>query len=658
MKITHPSGQPYDLPEDFKIEITRSNPFFHKTGEQSLPCSLPPTDRNTSLLHQPANLANNKKLTSRLDVTIENGSFFTKARQAILSAQKNEPIATSFYLNEGAFYEKTKDLTLMEIFKDKTVEFNTVDDAITFMRSLLSQRDDRFTCFSVITDNNELNALYYGANPTFVNATERTVTINGKQVLIPKGMYITPFVKVRHILCEVVTYLGYTMGPSFLDQQPFNDMVFLNNNVDTLLTGSIAYVDIIPDLSVSEFFDIIRKFNCELIPDETNKILQPVLFNDVLESVPESDLSKKITGNIIISFHDNYKQLRLTSDRLNIPDGIKPFGSSIKRNIGVNSKNDVDTISELVAKFPTAQVNNINGSIFRIGFRGEYQITEFLGSMHCNYFDGDILTTEEKKFPDALVEIFMSNRMYPYVGTERALRSTIVFDDEQENESIELPDRKKLPAMLCFYFHDPERKYNIGTVYNRDLSGNILWNYSLAYNGEYGIFEKFWRKYDDMLRNALLEIRGNVLLSETDKMMLSSYRKIIIDGQEVLPSELKYIPGERIIQECTFVTTKLQQPVSHSRTQQDYFPVPSYKWILKKQRNFSVSPPQGGSESIRYKAEPLAFFPVNPTQSQYNAGGRYYEFTHQVEYGYVDSRGNYTKLGDGKITVWLEAVVA
>ncbi len=60
-------------------------------------------------------------------------------------------------------------------------------------------------------------------------------------------MYITPFVKVRHVLEEVANFLGYTVDVSFMDTEPFNRMVFLNNNIDTIIHGRIDYVDVIPD---------------------------------------------------------------------------------------------------------------------------------------------------------------------------------------------------------------------------------------------------------------------------------------------------------------------------------------------------------------------------------------------------------------------------
>ena len=122
MKIIHPSGQAYDLNIDTELEMTRYNPFFHDKGEQSIPISLPATDHNLALLQHPESTAGKQKIAQRLDATIQSGIYSVNARQAILSARKNDSIETSFYLREGAFYEKVKDVSLQEIFEEKSIE--------------------------------------------------------------------------------------------------------------------------------------------------------------------------------------------------------------------------------------------------------------------------------------------------------------------------------------------------------------------------------------------------------------------------------------------------------------------------------------------------------------------------------------------------------
>jgi len=666
MKIIHPSGQSYDIFPGTDLELTRYNPFFNDLGEQSIPISLPGSKHNMELLGHPDRTDNKNKPSSRIDTLIQSGAFSAKARQAILSAKKNGTIESSFYLNEGAFYEKTRDLTLHDIFAGESVQFENVQSAATFVYSLLSTHDDRFSCFMVYGLGKTLNMPDPTGNGKFYHHVDREETVDEKPVIIPAGMFITPFVKVKYVLQHIMEHIGYTLEASFMDVAPFNNMVFLNNNADTILAGTINFVDIVPDMSVNEFFNILRKFDCEIIPDEVYKKIRIIPFNDIIDGLEASDLTAQKSGDLSISYHNNYRQLSLISDSLNIPeeDGQE------KNNV----VSETLSLTDLSRRFPSAWID-IDGSIYRSGYKGDKPVTERIGSLHCNYNAGDELPKEEKSFPDILIEVTKSyfgwqptpggavtvtDMFYPYVGSPRHIRSKLVFskDEEQQaqEEAMNGSSHQELKPMLCLYFHDTTQSLNVGTIHNRDFTGQKLWDYTLAYNGEDGIYEKFWRKYDELLRNALLEINGEFILTENQKMSLPSHRKIIIDSQFLIPNRVNYVPGKNIPTECSFFTTKLQEPLSVAKTMNEYFPSSPYKWELKTERNFTNSVPTGSWEIIKFKSEPVAYFPEHPSESQYTSGGRQYEKQYDVEYGYTNLF-TYTKNGDGVITTYLQAIL-
>lgn len=131
MNIIHESGKAYDL-GDIQLTLSRMNPFFNDYGEQSLPVTLPPTDRNRELLIYPDNMAGISKASQRINAMIQHGVFSIPCRQAILSANRKAGIETSFYLNTGAFYEKIKDVPLSTVFEDKVIKFASVNEAISF----------------------------------------------------------------------------------------------------------------------------------------------------------------------------------------------------------------------------------------------------------------------------------------------------------------------------------------------------------------------------------------------------------------------------------------------------------------------------------------------------------------------------------------------
>lgn len=668
MKIIHPSGESFDLFPDTEIELTRYNPFFNDLGEQSIPVSIPATQKNLQLLGHPDRVDNINKPDSRLNTQIQSGAFAVVGRQAILSAQAKGNIETSFYLHEGAFYEKIEDITLFEIFENKKISFPDITAAINFMYSLVPGNDPRFAVHEVMTDQYTLNEITSATTAQgyykFKHEVDVTETIDSKTVSIPKGFYITPFIKVKYVLQEVLSHLGYTLATSFLDQVPFSNLLFLNNNLDTIVNNSINYVDLVPDISVKTLFDVIRKFGVELRPDEINKIIYLTQFDETLTTAPLVDLSQYSVSKPVVNYHNQYKQLKLTSEQISLPAQISTIDwLGRRRYLATGSASDqgIDFIS-IFTKYPSAYLRNNDGYIVRDGVKGERTFVEKIAHLGINYYAGGILPVEEHSFPDVVPAMFTGRSMkptgdyaytaIPYVGPGRALQSRVVFQDELNND--EVVDTSQLKPILCLFYN--VATHCKGTIHNYSDSGQKLWDNSIAWNGPDGLYEKFWRKRDTLMRNALLEIQVDTILPEEVKLTLSPVKQVLLNSQKYLLSELNYSTKHKSVGSCTLLSTKLQQPVSESKPAADYFRNKKYSWISKYTRSWTA--PIGQGTVYKYLIEPNAFYPEDPTEAQYNAGGKYYQRTYNVEYGVVGKRdGSYSKLGEGTITTWLEAVL-
>jgi hypothetical protein len=650
------SGEIFDLTLDSKLSISDNNPFFSDDGTYSLSLDLPFTTNNARILGFPHLLENRAKINTSIDVVVRSGMYSKHARMSILNVKKNSVISVTLYLRESIFFNKIKNVGLLEIFKNKSIQFSTIDATISFVRSLITGYDTRFACFQVLTDNYILNEAtagvqadgYYG----FVRAVETTDTVDDKQILVPKGFYITPFIKVKHLLTEVLSYFGYSLAPSFLDNAPFCDMCFLNNNLDTIVDNSINYVDIVPDISVTELLDVLRKFNLEYVVDEQKKIVSLVLFDDILDSASQMELTSSLIDNPSTDYSQEYKQLKLTSNHVAVPEKMTlhsertispnyyPY-SPVEKNLSIKSLKNL---------YPNSHLDDF-GIISRDCVTGEMLLPQVLGFLSNDYFADDQIAVEEKTFDDYIPGIFILYR-YPgtystfiSVGKERALRSQIVYSDGSDSQESDL---SSLVPMLCFCFKTSTFVY--GTIHNTDLSGNKLWNYTLEFYGDDGIFERFWRRRDTLLRNALLRVECDLLLDESQKLNISPLHQVSIQNQNYFVEELKYVFGEKTIETCSLLSLKLQEPISRAKTTSEYFPPRVYKWNIRYERSHNYE--------WKYKSEPIPFYPADPTAAQYAAGGRYYQRTYAVEYGKTGRDGDWTKITDGTITVWLEPALA
>lgn len=641
MKITHTtSGLPYHLRPGTQLEVERTNLFFNEFGEQTLPADLPDTDRNRELTGYIDLLGNKKKPSVQIPVTIQDGEYFMTCRQAIHSAQRKESISTSFYINEGSFLSRVSKTSLTEVFGSETVPgVTTVKEGINFCKSLFTNTNPHFALFPVIIDfDNErryINRMEYmdasgnistasTAKVGLYNEYVRTEKVNDNDIRLDSGYYITPFIRADYLLRRVLNYFGYTLTNNFFSStSPFADMVFLNNTMDSLVNGTILMSHLLPNCMCSTILNVYRKkFCCEFIPDEVRKTITIELFNEAVAAPPSCDLTDNLTSYPAIDFPE-YQQLKLSSES-SIDDG-----------------DQYDSVAELKSKYPEAWFDGYDCAYYRTGYSSRGILTEKIGSSTIPYYAGGNLKAKEIKCPDASFSILPPlknptggrrpikefSEWSPYIGKGRSLNSTLILsnatsseEDTSGSEDNSTASNKEHPPMLSFLFYRKEG-YCVGT--NTNYNGTCPWNYTLLYNGPDGIFERFYRKYDDMLRNSLHPIKAKLLLSDSLKMNLPAHRKVIIQGQELLINKFKYyLGGKNEPVESELMTTHLYEPVNKAISEANRFPDNRVsKWYIVKNE---VEISEAEYNAIPNKGSLPAIYPPPPTQAQIDKGGAYY----------------------------------
>ncbi len=674
MKITHSSGEDYDLTPGLTLEIERTNPFFNDYGEQSLPVTLPATERNRRILSYPDDIRGLTKMSQRADATVAHGAYFMRCRQAVLSANKKDGIEMSFYLNTGAFYEKYQDVSLSTIFENRVITFNSVSEAISFCKGLYTNYDERLACFPVYLEDTVLNQFKTrgtGNNsvPDLLNSEASSIEVDGKTIALDPGYYITPFIRANYLLREVLAYLGYTLQSNFFTEtEPFRSMVFLNNNIDTLMKSEIRFTQIIPDCMVSTLLDVYRNlFCCEFIPDEVNKTITIRLFDEILAEETLKDITPYHAATYTVDHPAKFRQLKLSATYVN----------KAKTITRVRSRSDSDTdqeletfnsLRELLIKYPDAEYDEKTGAFTRYGFRGLQSVSQIIGYLTCDYYAGGNLETFEAK-ADCTIPTTMLGKRYSgrtsedylsvYIGSGRSLNSTIVMDSDltdDNTETVEADDAtpEELPVMPCFVIRHSSDFYDQGTIMNYNNAGNRMFDYVLAPNGPDGFFERFWRNYDNLLRNSFLKVTVPLLLPDAEKLQLSEHKKVLFDGQELFPDVIRFVANKEEVSECDFLTTKLYTPLSTAMSEAERLPAKSiYEWVLK----YTPHSPDPAKQRITFSDTPSVSFYAAPTAAQFYQGGRFYEKTvPAIFYSRTSSTGPFDPV-DGTVTIWLEAAL-
>ena len=652
MKITNAAnGIQYDMDPDTVIDMERPNPFFSEYGEQSLPLTLPDSDHNRAALGYPDLLGNRNKASIRVPITIEDGEYFVNGRQAVLGAERREGITTSFYINEGSFYDKMADTTLRQVFEGQKVEgLSSVDDCIAFLRQLRDGQDSRLAIFPIHIKDGSSEGLkqvnrvewldtdgyylpqYEGGSLRFYNEFPRKEKVGDQTIDLPAGFYLSPFIRVRYLLECVFRHFGYTfVDTDFTRSSFFSSLCFLNNTIDAIVNGYISFSQLVPDCSCADILDVFRKrFCCEFIPDEVHNTVTIRLFNDVLASRASVDLSAGLVGHPKIDYPEKYQRVSLSSsDRYT--DG---------------SADTFDSIADLLDKYPYAYYDPVDGGYYRIGYcispsgYRTWKKMELITASYLPYQDDDDDNYEKKEIsvPDAAVSFTTVavtrtradgriTRDLPlqclFAGQMRTLNSSIKMYASIETDLDIKTETEALKPMLALAFS--EEGYTKGTVTSRNTSGDRLWDYSLEYNGPDGIFARFYRRYDTLLRNSFHTVTAKLLLTGYQKKTLSSFEKVVIDSQELMPSNIKFSIGSKYTPEDSeFVTIRIYQPVDV--TPDSSFIVPDHKYMWYFDMDLQrVTKQEYEKSPYKDKVINTVLFPPPPTEEQYTAGGHYYE---------------------------------
>lgn len=627
MRITNlEKGEDYNLKPDTKIQVERTNPFFNDFGEQTTPLELPASERNRRLLGFPDSFGRRVKMTA-VDVAIQDGEYFAQCRQMVLSAQYKGSISTAFYINDGSFYSRIQKVKLKDIFKDEFIPgINTVEEGIEFCRSLRTNTNPHYAIFpALITDDSGLETGFNykmlnafgkekaletkevwmwkdneyqlvnvttlsafnpdgkGGDCDFYNAVQRTEYVGEVPITLPPGYYMSPFIRANYLLKRIFAYFGYDLQENFFTQtEPFAKMVVMNNVMDVLVNGKIKVADLVPDTTCADFIAVFRKkFCCEFTSDEGSHTANIIFLRDALAAQPVEDLTNCVTQEPTIAYKAEKDYQRLT------------LASADK--VDTDLSDSYEDIDDLAKANPGACFNPVDGAFYKQGWSGNYEVITKIGEASQDYNTGEDLEPKEIKIADIMPEfrtlvyktkvddneVKYEMGKYLYIGAYISLNSKMVVAGEDKEEESESANKQK--TILAFsYLSDARPEGTISAYDIHDSMQPRIFDYALYYNGPFGIFEKFYRDYDLLLRNSLHEMKVKLLLSQSQKQNLPSYAKVVIRGVAFFFNKLKFtLGGKNEPVESSLSTIALMQPVSGAPAIDQKLKAmdTNYKWV-------------------------------------------------------------------------------
>ena len=324
----------------------------------------------------------------------------------------------------------------------------------------------------------------------------------------------------------------------------------------------------------------------------------------------------------------------------------------------------------MVKANPSAYFNPLDGAFYKDGFSGDYSVITKIGEASQDYNTGEDLEPKEIKVPDMMpefrqlkhkatvdeTEVKTDFGSFLYVGSYISLNSKMVVAGENKEAASESASKQK--AMLAFSYLSGGRPE--GTISSYDIYDSThprIFDYALYYHGLDGIFEKFYRDYDLLLRNSLHEMKVKLLLSQSQKQNLPSYAKVVIRGVAFFFNKLKFtLGGKNEPVESELRTISLMEPSisAPAITEQLTAMKSKYKWVGHERQTEVSSDDYHNSGLDKDRTFTTIYPPIPSAEYVGKPYGQQSSFTSQMlRHGsfWRHSKWKYTRTD-----VWLECV--
>lgn len=668
------TGETFDLPEGYVIESEQNSPLFMKKGSQTVPILFPPSGNNRRLMEYPERLDKADKALKQMTVVVESGTVSKKGILAVGSAGR-DAISANIGWDESLMYANMGEIMLRDIkgLPVVTVGGSSASIRVDLMLSWLTrvmkeESDADYFVFPVVLKKEWVNDSVFfevlndisdytdqGTNGELLALESRTLirVVEGKTVKfdVPKGYGVSPFLKVWRILELVFSSYGLTLENNpFKEHRQLKKLVMLNNTMDAILTGSLYYKDMMPDITVEKFFSLLyNKFGLQyFIDSSTNKVHLYFLRDIFLQSGPELiDCTRFKTAPANISY-TGHKQLKIIQNR--DIEGTEIKTDTFEDFLKAYAYQFIDTTDE--------RFNSNYSSIFNAEERA-YFIKDLNGQQRAvssDFFNWDKkagLAYEEIKQEDLSLPLgkYKHLQLFYLIGYKHAYSDVSVLDEivEEGTQNEALPafafgwGRTSLssPYVPEYFFASQDNRDWWGRfIY--DASG-VKYDISLQLNREDGLFNRFWKEYDTFLRHSAYEVNAELDIPEYEKQNIHMYRPILFEGQPLLAEQIKEkMNGKNTICNCKFRTLRPYRPYNLEEEQkietyapQNYYwrretvKIPNIEEILDE---MGIEFTYEGDESAEdAKRQSLLWLP--PTEEEYvNGKTRVYEYDYFVIY--------------------------
>lgn len=558
-------SETFDLPKNFNAEIEDSSPIYNERGSQSIAATIPGTKKNLRLNKHINRTDIDSAPVANERVIVADGVYHRIGKMNTVKASKTEGITFNVGFGESELYSIWNAVSLQSLKLPTYSPTGGVTELCEYMKDIFARKhpESPFAVFpisvscnmkdkegSVIKDeyHEYLNPCTDYGKLTWEARTEKFV-INGDviDVSLPNGYGITPFLKVSYILDTIFSSYGYQVTENpFLTHHQLQWLVVLNNAADCCVKGEVKYADLMPECTINEFLQSLWcRFGLLYFVDGNTRTVRLAFLKDIIKAKQSTDWTLLKASEPIINF-EAPQQLKLSA-ATNIQGPISEYSASPA----------AESLDKFLKPFHYIVSTKNEGYLSFVPSKGLYykrdNVTgksEFISTEFFPWDRGEDISYKEISSIDEFVPVkntsFGKYNYYfcklPLYLVGKVHRYTTITSSD-----IELSEKLETQTPLCFCFAFPNSNYSEGSPICigsnmkpiTDSSGKV-YDISLTFVGQYGLFNHFWKEYDAILRHANHIIETDVHLSAQQCMNPDFPIPILLDGQRMLADSIRY----------------------------------------------------------------------------------------------------------------------
>lgn len=577
-------GEVFDLPDNFSFEIEELNPIFNDRGSQTVPVTLPPTPKNFRLT------GFNYRLDSNMSVDecdnscrVVSGIISRKGVINLTSASRSKGVSLNIGFDNATAYARWKGAKLAELKSlpvwDWFAETNSSlpDDQLAEQRPIYytileyideiyhsaDAKSDPLAIFPIavnreIAEGNTEDSDYWeclnipveGGFLTSRRSVQRIVDSEKVMITVPERYGITPFVRVWFVLDLIFKDLGLELKSNPFKQDDLARLVVLNNAADALCTGKIDFRELMPDCTVEEFLNSLwARFGLVYMIDNESQTVDLRLIKDIIATDAGDDISEKITDYPEIDFiNGQYVKLSAKTSFEGAAPSTERFEDFIKgydiHNVFVTHSPALNmgyNLAFIPQKCKWVKIDSDNAS---------------MKEMSSSFFNWDPapetlepfeLTSDDECVPVEEVKLdwVPYSAVMPFYQTgARHYHSFLTVNNakETESENIATP----LAFMWAFTGVDSyagtigRLTHETGEGQQLKINGQPFHSTTLLFQFKNGLFERYWKRFDEILRHSRRECNVSLRLPLTSLSRTDLLSPVMLGGIMCLYDNLKY----------------------------------------------------------------------------------------------------------------------